>query len=145
MFRGSNLVVLETERLLLRRLSADDAEFIVELQMPQRDFVEYDFGGHDFRRGCRNDEHVGILLEQDALRGRIDQNRMGSAGLKRLGEGRGDAPGRSLEENREQECGDRIRMPGTKKARDRSNCLHCAPPQGRTSGAAREETHNQPD
>ena len=72
-----------------------DRELIVELQMPQGDFVEYDFGGHDFRRGCRNDERVGILLEQHALGGRIDQNRMGSAGLNRLGEGRGDAPGRS--------------------------------------------------
>ena len=110
-----------------------DHELIVELQMPQRDFMEYDFGGHDFDRGRRNDESVGILFEQDALTSRIDQNRMGSVGLKRLGEGRGDAPGRSWEENRQHDRWDRIREPETEKARDRSNCLHCAPPPGRTS------------
>jgi hypothetical protein len=105
--------------------------------MPQGDFVEYDFGGHDLRRGCRNDKSVGILLEQHALRGRIDQNRMWSAGLKRLGEGRGDALGRSREENRQQDRRGRIPEPGTKKVSDHSRCLHCAPPPGRTSTSGR--------
>ena len=38
--RPDSMIILETERLLIRHLSADDAEFVVEL-LNQPSFIQY--------------------------------------------------------------------------------------------------------
>ena len=62
---------------------ADD-ELIVEMQMAEAKFVKHDFSGHDLRSRRRDNERIGVLFEQNAACGRIDQYRMRRAGLKRL-------------------------------------------------------------
>ena len=54
---GKPMIVLETERLVLRRLSSDDAEFILEL-LNQPSFLQY-IGD----KGVRNNDHATNYIQ----------------------------------------------------------------------------------